>query len=116
MRGVRIFKLAAGFGVAASALGLFGCAKQAPPAPALEVGTSAAGLFALPEVSDEALAGGFEGSRRDAALSVGQPGPVLATNEWPEPERATLERARWILVGDSFLDSRYSVFYLPPRR
>ncbi len=112
MRGVYFTISAVGF---AAAAGLSGCAKETSP-PALALGTSAAGLFALPEVSNEALAGGFEGSRRDAALAVGQPGPILATNEWPEPERATLERARWIIVGDSFSDSRYSVFYLPPRR
>ena len=59
-----------------------------------------------------------EFSRNDAAMNPRPDGPILATNEWPERERASLAYARRVFIdtrADQFLffenESRYRPVY-----
>lgn len=49
-----------------------------------------------------------EFGRADDRLGAGTDGPLLATAQWPEPARATLERPRQILARDR--DGRLTFF------
>lgn len=37
-------------------------------------------------------------TRRDSALAVRSPGPLLATDQWPEPARPSMDEVRYISV------------------
>lgn len=56
-----------------------------------------------------------EAFRRDAALSVRQDGPLLATDAWPEPLRPDLLRSRHVRAFDR-VDSTNTIFYFPYSR
>ena len=64
-------------------------------------------VFAGAEVSrSERLAGadqaaGPEYARRDDSLSLRPEGPVLATAQWPTPERPSLDRPIWVFIPRS---------------
>ncbi|MCC6322573.1 MAG: hypothetical protein IT438_14185 [Phycisphaerales bacterium] len=72
-------------------------------------GASAEVVFAPVEVGDW---GAPEYGRRDAQLSVREDGPLLATSQWPEPERASLENPRYLYIRDR--DGRYT-YFVPDR-
>lgn len=55
---------------------------------------------------------GWEGARRDDALGVRGPAVVLASTQWPEPARASLERPRRIRLEN---DARDLLFFTPRR-
>jgi hypothetical protein len=90
--------------------GLAGCAGPVPrreasaAAYAGNQGSASETVFSTPEVADAlALSNepvGPEYARRDSLLSADPRGPLLATAEWPEPARASLERPRYIRVRD----------------
>lgn len=68
------------------------------PVPA---GTDRWEAVVLPEATAAVFAegeveGAWWGWRRDEALAVRVDGPALATSEWPEPERPTLDRPRYL--------------------
>ncbi len=54
-----------------------------------------------------------EGSRRDGALSLVTAQAITASDQWPEPERASIERYRTVRGFNSY-DS--FVFFLPEQR
>lgn len=65
---------------------------------------------AMAEVEAESLP---EYGRVDGRLTVSIDGPQLATQQWPAPARPSLERPRYIFVGQS---PGTVVFYLPEHR
>lgn len=113
-------RLASGLVSAAALLAagaLVGCAATVPRG-ALPVGgalgTASEAVFVRPELAGAiASAEGAEFGRRDAALSVREAQPLLATAQWPEEERASLERRRYITVSTS---ASTFLFFLPPTR
>ncbi|MFN7020425.1 MAG: hypothetical protein ACK4WH_03750 [Phycisphaerales bacterium] len=54
----------------------------------------------------------WEFARRDRALSVRGDAPLLATTQWPEPGRASLENVRRVYIRDR--DGSYT-YFLPDR-
>lgn len=54
----------------------------------------------------------WEFARRDWAMSVRGDAPLLATTQWPEPERASLENVRRVYIRDR--DGSYT-YFLPDR-
>lgn len=90
---------------------LSGCAstleRSAPPDERLFVGNQASSselVFASPSVTRQMLASGddetttWEFARSDSRMNASADGPLLATAQWPEPERAwlTFTRSVWI--------------------
>lgn len=80
---------------------------NAPIYPSRFVGNQASSaelVFASPSVTRRMLASGqdeqssWEFARSDAALNMRTDGPMLATNQWPEPERASLLYPRRIWI------------------
>ena len=66
-------------------------------------------VFAGPEWTNSAADyGAPEYGRRDYMLSPISNQPILATAEWPEPERASLENPRYLYIRDR--DGRYTYF------
>lgn len=51
-----------------------------------------------------------EYARNDGRLGVGEPGPLLATSQWPEPIRASIEHPRYVYIRD---DARRMLFFVP---
>ena len=99
------------FGAVMTAL-MAGCASSPLAAPAPRVSAPASAVFAPPLPGGDQAFGGFEDSRRDAALNLRLPSAVTASAEWPEADRPSLEQYRYIPVLRQ-PDSRSSVFYLP---
>jgi len=102
---------------ALAAWGLVGCASTVPRG-ALPVGgtlgTASEAVFVRPELAGAiASADGAEFGRRDGALSVREAQPLLATAQWPEEPRASLDRRRYITVSTS---PTTFLFFLPERR
>jgi|GEM_PF-1891943 len=118
-------------------LGLGGCAQQSERgfmhAPGTGGGEGAGGGFVLPRpdggawseaVFDAPLPGAYlamvggsgalpEFARRDAALAYGEPGPLLATNQWPVPEQPELGDTRYLWLPSS---TSYGVQLIAHRR
>jgi len=74
-------------------------------------------IFTTPELSaalesDPTLASGDQ-SRRDYTLNIRDEQPLLATAEWPQRARASLERPRYVHFRDR--DGRLT-FFVPDRR
>lgn len=101
-----------------SAWVLAGCS-AAPTRPAgVAVGHQGSAwetVFATPEVDARLgeMGEGGEYARRDGALAVREPRPLLATEQWPERERATIERHRRITFPRR---AETMIFFLPERR
>lgn len=81
--------------------------QNAPIYPSRFVGNQASSaelVFASPSVTRHMLASGqdeqssWEFARADGALNMRSDGPMLATNQWPEPERASLLYPRRIWI------------------
>lgn len=58
---------------------------------------------------DEAAA--IDATRRDVDLNVRTPGPMLASDRWPEPARPSVENTWYISLPSN---ANTSVFFLPP--
>lgn len=74
--------------------------EQAAVAPAPEDRPARWEAVMLPEATDLAQAGEEDAWwtwRRDQALALrGEPGPMLAADQWPEPDRPSLDNPRYI--------------------
>jgi len=99
---------------------LVGCAARAPasagPAPgarAERAGTWDQVFLAAGEGDAPPEAPAWATTRRDGALAVHAPEPLLATAQWPEPARASLEHRR-IVTFPRRADSM--IFFLSERR
>jgi hypothetical protein len=104
-------------------LGAGGCSRQGAARDPAEhgfggdQGAAAEVVFLTPEVERGLNTlgrerGGVEYGRRDALLGSRPDGPLLASAEWPEAARASLERPWYVYVRD---DARRFTFFLPER-
>ena len=114
----RTFKLVPA--VAIVGLGLLtlsGCATPGSDstvrAPAPGVATRSAALFTTPEV-EPAWGDEFEFTRRDAALALATPQPLLASSEWPDAGTPSLDNPRSVYLYSSPNYNRY-IYFAPSR-
>lgn len=82
-----------------------GAPSRAPSAAAVLAPES---LGVLGGVDEAAV---WDTTRRDLALNVRQPAPLLAADVWPQPEQPSLEEEWYIYLPR---DPRTMVFFLPP--
>lgn len=100
------------------AAALAGCGRTVarPDAPVGgSLGQASEAIFGSPNFAVWAAQdlGGAEYARRDAALNPRVEGPLLASNQWPEASRTTLERRRSVTVESS---ASTFIFFLPPHQ
>ena len=108
----KIIKISPAAAIGSAALLLGGCAgtleRSAPRDERLFVGNQAASselVFASPSVTRRMLASGedetttWEFARSDGRVNTRADGPLLATAQWPEPERASLTFTRSIWIS-----------------
>ncbi len=104
-------------GVVAGLLGgaAGGCASAArsgSPAGGANSATRPAALFANPEIVDSPF---DDLARRDRGLALAMPEVTIASAEWPEPGRPSLENPRSIYLYSNFNFDRY-LYFAPDRR
>lgn len=110
-------------GVLLAALGAGGCAAAVAPRSPAGPGLAQRAIMPDGPGSSAALfaggawwsADGGEASRRDEALGLEVPRPLLATTQWPEVSPPTLERRRVIFTDFNRSPGTY-VFFVPERR
>jgi hypothetical protein len=74
-------------------------------------------IFSTPEITaayagiDDAQLPEF--SRRDAQMAIASNEPLLATTQWPQPERTSIEQARYIRLVTS--PDQFIIYRRPPR-
>jgi hypothetical protein len=106
-------------------LAIAGCATQVPQREAMsgygsrsESGQAGSweSVLSTPEVIERLAATPPDSlpefARADYRLSESNPGPVLASGQWPEPDRTSLEYPRYLQIRDR--DGRLTYFSTRP--
>lgn len=109
------------FGISAAAAALAGCASsnvgRAGPPPAPPAGARWETVFLTPEPAlalsqyDETTLPGYD--RLDPYVNFAPPQAQVATSQWPQPDRPTLERGRYITLPHH---ANTIIFFVPANR